>query len=265
MQTEVTNGSREVERVRGVLERRLHSPRLQMMLIVALTGAVGFFASFVLLRSGLGSLWLRYPASVAIAYVAFLSFLWCWLRLRADDLFDASDLPNPDFGPRSVGVEGVPVENSFEPGGGTSGGAGASGSFGDTSEGSLFVAQKSSSPSSDGSVVPDALGSFDLEEFTIVVIGIVALIGAAWAALSIVWAAPGLFAELLLDAALASGLYRRLRGVRGGHWLATAVRRTVWRFAAVAILFSLAGAAMQVYSPSAKSIGEVLHSHKEHH
>ena len=248
-----------------MLERRLHSSRLQMTLIVALTGAVGFFASLALLHAGLNSLWLRYPVAVAIAYIAFLSFLWCWLRMRADDFLDRLDLPGPDFGPQSAGTEPVPLGKPFEPGGGRSGGGGASGSLGDNSEGALFVAQNSSSSSSNGSVVSDAAAAFDLEELTIVVIAIVALIGATWAAFWIIWAAPGFFAELLLDAALVGGLYRRLRGIRGGHWLSTAVRRTVWRFAAVAALFSLAGAAMQVYSPGAKSIGQVLHRHNETH
>jgi hypothetical protein len=127
----------------------------------------------------------------------------------------------------------------------------------------MFISQSSSGPSSDGSAVSDAAAAFDLEELTIVVIVIVALVGAAWAALWIVWAAPGFLAELLLDVALASGLYRRLRGIKGGHWMSTAVRRTVWRFAAVAALFSLAGAAMQVYSPDAKSIGQVFHRPKK--
>jgi hypothetical protein len=175
-------------------------------------------------------------------------------------------LPIPDFGPQSTGVEHVPLGKAFEPGGGGSGGAGASGSFGDNSEGALSVVHGSSSSSNDGAVVSDAAAAaFDFEELTIVVIAIVALIGAVWAALWIVWGAPGFFAELLLDAALASGLYRRLRGIRGGHWLSTAVRQTVWRFVAVAALFSLAGAAMQAYSPGAKSIGQVLHRHKETH
>jgi len=46
--------AKEVERIRRTLER-LHSPRLQMMLIVALTGAVGFLSSFVLENDGAGA------------------------------------------------------------------------------------------------------------------------------------------------------------------------------------------------------------------
>ncbi len=90
---------------------------------------------------------------------------------------------------------------------------------------------------------------------------IVALVGAACAALWMVWTAPALFAELLLDIGLAAGLYRRLRAVKGDHWLRTAIRRTAGPFVAVALLFALAGAVMQSYAPGAKSIGEVIHLH----
>jgi hypothetical protein len=79
-----------------------------------------------------------------------------------------------------------------------------------------------------------------------------------FAAAGIVWVAPALFAELMVDAALATGLYRRLPGVEREHWLRTAVRRTVWPFVGVAVLFSLAGGAMQIYAPDAKSIGAVI-------
>ena len=69
-----------------------------------------------------------------------------------------------------------------------------------------------------------------------------------------------LLAELLFDAALSAGLYRRLRDVRGEHWLRTAVLRTAGPFAAVALLFSLAGGVMQSVVPEARSIGQVFES-----
>ncbi|HJU39453.1 MAG TPA: hypothetical protein VJ724_07755, partial [Tahibacter sp.] len=69
----------EVGRVRRAIER-LESPRLQMAVIVALTGAAGFAASSLLLFAGLHAMWLRYPLAVAVAYLAFLGLLWAWLR-----------------------------------------------------------------------------------------------------------------------------------------------------------------------------------------
>lgn len=48
--------SAEIGRIRGKLERDSF-PRMQMFLLVALTGGAGFFASFVLLRSGVVEMW----------------------------------------------------------------------------------------------------------------------------------------------------------------------------------------------------------------
>jgi hypothetical protein len=46
----------------------------------------------------------------------------------------------------------------------------------------------------------------------------------------------------------------------GIQWpaLSPTSRRTVWPLVGIAILFSLAGAAMQAYAPGAKSIGQVI-------
>jgi hypothetical protein len=240
---------REITRIQKTLER-LHSPRLQMMVIVALTGAVGFLASFVLLNLGVNSLWFRYFLAVAIAYSGFLLLLWCWLRQR-DDLFDHLDILSPDIVPG--GKSGTP-DILWEGAGGKSGGGGATGIF-ERPE----VVPLSSSPATDSkSIASGGAGMFDLEDLAIILVALVALVSAAGAAFWIVWGAPILFAELVLDAALAAGLYRRLRGVSGNHWLGTAVRRTGLLFLGVAVLFAVAGAAMQYYSPGAKSIGQVF-------
>jgi hypothetical protein len=66
---------REIARLRTAMERRLHSPRLQMALIVASAGAAGFFASVALLHLGLTALWLRYPMAAAAGYATFLLLL----------------------------------------------------------------------------------------------------------------------------------------------------------------------------------------------
>ena len=169
----------------------------------------------------------------------------------------ASNIP----GPGSRSGSSCSVEKTLEPGGGRFGGGGASGSF----DGSQFDHPSSESASvslAGGSDVSEAAGAFDLEELAFVVLAIAAVVGAAWAAVWIVWAAPALLAELLLDAALAAGLYKRLEVVEGVHWLRTAVRRTAWPFVAVALSFSLAGGAMQIYAPDATSIGQVFQHYK---
>jgi hypothetical protein len=252
MRTDVLERQREHGRIQQALVR-FHSPRLQMALIVCLTGVVGFFASVLLLHANVDAMWVRYPLSVGFAYGAFLLFLWCWLHVRDLDICDGVDLPGSSSGPANTTCSAP--HDAFTPGGGNFGGGGASGTYGDGPP----IAPDGSVESADTSLgVSDAVGGLDLGEIAAVLVAIVAIVGAAWAAVGIISEAPSLFADVLLDAALARGLYRRLRGVQGDHWIQTAVRRTLWRFATVAVLFSLAGAAMHLYAPEAKSIGHVL-------
>lgn len=89
----------EIARLQRLIER-VRWPRLSMMLVVTLTAAVGFLASFVLLHAGVNALWLRYLIAVAIAYLAFLFFLWCWLRLRRDGVPDGFEYPRPRLAQR---------------------------------------------------------------------------------------------------------------------------------------------------------------------
>jgi uncharacterized membrane protein YgcG len=124
MNTVASTRRKEIARIQRTLER-LHSPRLQMMLIVALTASVGFLASFALFHVGVESMWIRYAFAVVIAYVAFLFLLWCWLRLRSSDFLDGLDVPSPSTG----GGRGPLPKEAWEPGGGQFGGGGASGSL----------------------------------------------------------------------------------------------------------------------------------------
>src|SRR5690348_9831828 len=115
-----------IEKVKKRLER--HSlPRLQMSLLLALTGATGFLSSFLLLKLGVHSMALRYPVAVALAYGVFLLLLRIWLRFQQDDW---GNLDVPDVG--SLGeavVDGagsvVRGAGRFAGGGGNFGGAGA--------------------------------------------------------------------------------------------------------------------------------------------
>ncbi len=138
------NRHREIQRIRGDLERD-SSPRLQMMLLVMLTGASGFFASYFLLHAGIVEMWFRYLASFGVAYLVFLFLLWLWLRTRAEDNADIPGISGPPSGSRSSGT-------CYGGKGGEFGGGGASGSFDAPSDGASAV-------SDSGSSVGDGLGT----------------------------------------------------------------------------------------------------------
>ncbi|MBA2733109.1 MAG: hypothetical protein H0U54_09505 [Acidobacteria bacterium] len=145
----------------------------------------------------------------------------------------------------------------FSGGGGDAGGAGAGGSWGQ----GLF---SSSSPSSSGSGGSSSAssgsgggGGLDLDEGFFIIVAIVAIAGALIAILYVVYVAPALLAEILVDGVLVAGLYRKLKGVEQRHWLRAAVRQTILPALIAAMLFSVAGYALQRAAPKAHSIGEV--------
>ena len=229
------------------IQRRLEQesfPRIQMTLIVALTGAAGLLASFLLLRMDLDSMVVRYPLAVALAYLFFLFLLWLWLRTKPED-YDVPDLPDAVPGRGSVDVP-------YKGGGGDFGGGGASGSF----EG----------PASSSAEMPDAVtdavgdvGSAvaSADELAIPIAGVVLAIGFAVASLYVIYIAPILFAELIVDGALSYALYRHFRS-DSPYWLTTAFRRTILPFAATALFLCIVAAAMSMYAPGARSVGEVV-------
>lgn len=236
----VPQRERDIARLRGKLERDSY-PRLQMLLLVTLTGAAGFLASFLLLLAGLRAMWLRYPASIAIAYAVFLMLLWIWLRWRGDGADASVDL-SPSG--RGSGSADYGKGGSFD-------GGGASANY-EPSDGGLLDGV------GDGAL--DAVGS--AEELLIPLALLAAICAALGAAVfmmfSLVSSAPLLFAELLVDGLLSASLYRRLRGLDRAHWIEPAIRRTRWAFLAAAVTVAVSGAGLALYAPSAHSLGEVI-------
>ena len=237
-------------------------PRLQMFFLVMLTGTAGLVASFALLRSGVDSMFARYPLSVGCAYLVFLFLLWLWLRTKAEDYVDGSfDVPQSggSLDGSSVGIEHEP---GFSGGGGDYGGGGASGSFQlDESLPSPSLPEVNI-PGGDsvGETVGEVIGGADEGAIPLVIALLIAALAAGllFASLYIVYLAPALFAELLVDGALSASLYRRMRGLQTRHWLESAVRRTVVPFAVTALTLGAIGYAFQWYAPQAHTLGEAL-------
>ena len=234
------NRSRLVRGLQQHLERHTW-PRAQMALLVALTGAAGLLASFLLLQAGLQTMWLRYPLALGAAYLVFLALLWLWLRTNAQDYIDAPG----GLGDTGGTPDGAALPTPVSGGGGDFAGGGASASF--------------DAPDTVTNPLSDGLGSVaDADEFAIPLAVVVFAIGLALSSLYVVYAAPVLFAELLLDGALAATLYRRLRGLESRHWIESALQRTAGPFLLTALFLILCGAAMQWYAPQAHSLGDVL-------
>jgi len=221
----------EISRLRSQLELT-GWPRLQMFLIVSITGGAGFLAAYWLLYFGVISMALRYPAALAVAYLMFLFLLWLWIRTTAADYIDAPDISGVFPSPGKSASSGC--SNSAD-----------------------------ASPD-DGGVVSETLGAVgQADEFAIPLMVLIVIGALFLSSLWVVYSAPVLFAELLIDGALSASLYRRLRGLDTQHWLETAVRRTIWPFLITALVLGVAGKAMQLYAPGAKSIGDVIHHSRQ--
>jgi hypothetical protein len=217
-------------------------PRLEMGLIVLVTGLAGLLASFAMLHAGMETMAVRYPLAVGVAFIALLLQLWAWLRLRHrwhEDLIDvAGELP-------SGGSDAAaPVSGH----GGSFDGGGASGNF-ELFDNDLVGSSVEAAASAEEAAIP-----------------LLALVGIAAVALSmvllagsLVMSAPVLFAELLVDGAMSASLYRRLRNLTSQHWTQAVVRRTVVPFALTALFVALAGFAMEWAVPGAHTVSQFLH------
>ena len=240
-----------------------------MTLLVSLTGGAGLLASFLMLHAGVNNMALRYPLALLVAYGFFLLLLWLWLRTKADDW---TDVPDPGIDLPLPSGRGAPV---WTPGGGGNfGGGGASGHF--DAPAPVHVLSPAQSPSvtaslqdgaSDG--LGDSLGSVgdvaDADELMIPLLVVALAVGLALSSFYIIYSAPTLFAELLLDGALAATLYRRLRGIETRHWVSTALRRTVLPFALTAVFLSAVGWGLHQLAPGAQSVGDAIRHHAATH
>lgn len=231
------------------------SPRLHMALIVAMTAIIGWVASFVLLRLGLDSMAIRYPLATGVAYIGFLGLIWLWLRSNASDYTDVVDLSSdllmqvPD-----AGHSGGLFSQSVSGGGGQFAGGGASGGWD-----SAIADDTTALDGVDGDSLGEALGSVsDADEMTIPLVVVFLLIGLAFASFYVIYVAPLLLAEVMVDGAIAYAFFRHMRGLDPHHWLSSAMRRSVVPFALTAAFLSVTGLAMAHYAPDAHSIGGVV-------
>lgn len=247
----ITSRRQLIDRIKRELERRGY-PRLQMMLLVALTGGAGFLASYALLAFGVDALALRYPFAVAVAYLVFLLLLWLWLRVGADgyDGFDEAVVEIVN----AISDSASNVATSSDRGGG--------GQFGGGGSSARWESSSTSEPLVELPAGDVGAAAADADELAIPLAVILIVLGllltVLFASASIIYSAPALFAEMLVDGVLSATLYRRLRRIESRHWLQSAIRRTIVPFAITAVLVSIAGWALSSYAPEARTLGDVL-------
>jgi hypothetical protein len=224
-------------------------PRGQLTLLVAGAGLAGFLSSVALLRAGLDQMAFRYPAAVLAAYLAFLGLLRLWIAWQRGQWSPDVDV-FPETRGSAAGQNDLARELAH---GGRSGGAGGGARWDGQAHG--IVAKPAAAPSSGGSG-----GGFDLDldEGWWLVLAAVLVLGGALAVVYVIYIAPVLLAEVALDAAVVTTMYKRLKPHDLQHWSVGVIRQT-WLPALILVLcLAGAGFALQQVAPEARSIGGVL-------
>lgn len=211
-----------------------------LFVIVALSGFAGFLVSFALLSAGWDSMAWRYGIAGAGAYATFLCLLAvyvAWQRSGREldpdptDVFDLADLS------LTTAEEAVP---NFS--GGRSGGGGAANGW-------------------DSSVAEPGGSWFDADvDFGFALIALAAIAACALAVSWVLWAAPALLAEVLVDAVIVGTVSKQLGSIERRDWTATVLRRTWFPAAVMVLTLVVGGWALQQAVPDAKSIGPAVQS-----
>ena len=232
-----------IRRTRAHLEEYGYS-RLELSLVVALSGVCGFLVSYGLLGGGVLSMPIRYGVAGLAAYLAFLALIRVWLawKSRLESAFETVDVVDAvDLAPR---LFGDPSPASFFEGG-RSGGGGASGSW---AEG------RSSVDSSSGSSWGDAWDG----DLGWILVFVAALLAGLATIGYVVYLAPLLLAEVLVDGVIVATIAHRVSDLERRDWTATVIRRTWLPAVAVISLLMIGGFALQKIAPDARSIGPAI-------
>lgn len=202
---------------------------MEIQLILIVTGAVGFLASFGMLRLGVEEMWLRYPLAALAGWVAFLGMVRLWAEAERNRF--ASDAEIDELA-ASAGNGALSSASSR--------GAGRGDGVWDWLE--WFNPFE----------YVDDLGGFALAVLLCVVL--VALAGLIVAIIGLIGGAEILLAEVVLDAVLVSALYRRLRHLETRWWLESAMRQTAVPVLVAVVFLATAGLLFQQIAPDAHSI-----------
>jgi hypothetical protein len=222
----VTTRQELVEAVRHRLTST-GAPRLELSLILVLAGTAAFLTSVLALGAGLTSMGARYALAAAFGYLAFIGLVRLWIAWKRGACPDFDFDPGfaPDF------VDLIP---------------------------SRIPAVDTRRCTSDSSSGFDFGFGVDLDELWFVVLALVCAFGGLLTIGYIVSVAPVLLAEVALDAALFTAVYRRLHERDASHWAATTLRRTAVPAMVLVVFVGVVGFALQALAPDAQSVGGVM-------
>jgi hypothetical protein len=224
--------------------------RFHMAVLLGLTFLAGLAVTKLMLVAGNTNLALRYGVAVTASYAAFVLLLKLWLlyiqRGPVDDAIDAADTAEGATDIlRDLSGAGGPSPTGFDAGGGGHGGGGATGSFG--------ASQGGGGESGGSSLFPDAD-----EDFGLVILAALVLIGLVVASGYLIYAGPTILAEAAFEALLASALIPGARRAEATGWMRPALRATALPFVGMLALAVGFGWVASDMCPNARRVVEVM-------
>jgi drug/metabolite transporter (DMT)-like permease len=241
----ITNKLNRREIIENIRQQLLigSRPRVYMSLILIITGLIGFLISYCLLHVGITSMQVRYPLVVLSSYGVFLLLLRIWLKFHQtsrSSIIREVDIVDVDL----LDIEGE-VSNF--------------GRVGDIAEASLGDITEVGSSNGPSSIVDGLNFDIDLDEGCLIIAVFILILGGIVASLYLIYIAPILMAELLVDGLLASSLYRRVRDIDRVHWLRSVINRTIIPVIITTLFLLAFGYLMHIIAPEAQTIGQVFH------
>lgn len=253
--------ARAAQAVRRMLARDAW-PRLEMSAVLILAAASGFGASVLLLQLGITQMGLRYPVAVVFAYGVFLVLLRVWIALR--NPFSRLDVEvldiDLDLSDLRLRLPTRGVKRGWFGGGGDFGGSGATDAFGGAGRRGASNLAVSMPPAPSGGSGGGGGSWFDFDidlEMVAVVIAALLVLTAVIACGYVIYSAPVLLAEILLDSLVVAGFYKGIPREGGRYWLKAAIKGTWIPMVLVTVFLALAGFVLQLGFPEAQSIGDV--------
>jgi hypothetical protein len=250
---------RPVDRMRARLEAD-YWPRVHCLLLVTLSAGAAFLTSVLLLVLRIDWMAMRYGAAAIAGYGMFLLLLhawvrWKWSRFTPDA--DGSDLVDVASN-ASIDLPSLPDAPLRVSGGGArSGGGGASGVW-DSSANSVGPGRRGQERRSTATGSGHSWGlDLDGDDLVWLLVALAAAFAALIAIGYVIWIAPILLAEAIVNGAVAGKVYHGLRKKEDDFWTSQIFKRTVVSGAVVILCAFVAGYAFNKIAPEARSIGGV--------
>lgn len=235
-------------------ERILHTyfVRCDMSLILGVVVVSEVLSSKLLLECGLRSLELRYPLALFASFLAFLLLIRVWIWYVFCRIPGGADPNSGGFQISDGGWGGGDSSGStMHFGGGDSGGAGASDSFGES------VSSSSSSSGGGGSG-----WGFDLDlgdDLAIIILLVALILAVVGASGYLIYVAPHILPEAAWQAGLAGGLARIAKPTEHHNWLRGVLRSSCIPFIVVLILVVALARVAHNHCPVAVKLAEALY------